>query len=92
MYEKILYKINVSGQVQGVGYRWNAANEARIRGIKGFVKNLSDGSVYLEAEGSKEDLNTFVEWCKRGPRFGFVESVNVDTYPPVNYTEFRIES
>lgn len=92
MEEKLLYRINVSGRVQGVGFRWNAANEARIRGLKGFVKNLSDGRVYIEAEGSPDQLETFVEWCKRGPSRGTVEMVNVDKLPPVNYLEFRIES
>lgn len=91
MKEKLLYKIRVMGQVQGVGFRWSAVSEARNRDIKGFVKNLSDGSVYIEAEGTRELLDDYVEWCKRGPGFGFVESVNVDTFPPVNYTDFRIE-
>ena len=92
MKEKLLYKIRIIGHVQGVGFRWRAANEARSRDIKGFVKNLSNGSVYIEAEGSSDQLNPFVEWCKIGPGFGFVESVNVDTVTPVNYTDFRIES
>jgi acylphosphatase len=47
MEEKLLYKIQVTGHVQGVGFRWSAASEARTRSIKGFVKNLSDGSVYI---------------------------------------------
>ena len=92
MMEKLLYKIHVTGHVQGVGFRWSAANEARNREIKGFIKNLSDGGVYIEAEGSPAQLKFFVDWCKKGPGFGFVESVNVETVPPVNYTEFRIIS
>ncbi len=80
------------GRVQGVGFRWSAANEARNRNIKGYVKNLSDGSVYLEAEGSLIQLNIFVDWCKKGPAFGSVESVTIDTSPPVNYLDFRIIS
>lgn len=91
MKEKLLYKIRVTGWVQGVGFRWNASKEARIRGIKGIVKNLSDGSVYIEAEGPVEQLNDYIEWCRKGPGFGYVESVNVETFPPVNYTDFRIE-
>ena len=90
MEEKLLYKIHITGRVQGVGFRWSAANEARNRDIKGFVKNLSDGSVYLEAEGSLIQLNIFVDWCKKGPAFGSVESVTIDTAPPVNYLDFRI--
>lgn len=91
MEEKLLYKIRITGRVQGVGYRWSALFEARSRGITGYVKNLPDGSVYIEAEGSREQLNAFVEWCKEGPGIGFVESVNADTFPPVNHKDFRIE-
>jgi acylphosphatase len=90
--EKLLYKIHVSGRVQGVGFRWSAANEARMRGINGFIKNLSDGSVYIEAEGFKEQLNSYVDWCKKGPGYSIVESVIAEPFPPVHYTDFRIES
>ena len=92
MDEILLYKIHVMGHVQGVGFRWRASGEARNLGIKGFIKNLSDGSVYIEAEGSIKQLNAFVEWCKKGPGFGFVESVTLDILPPFNYKDFRIES
>ncbi|HUS86326.1 MAG TPA: acylphosphatase [Bacteroidales bacterium] len=91
MEETLLYKILVTGRVQGVGFRWSAAREARNRGIKGFVKNLSNGSVYIEAEGSGKQLNAYVEWCKKGPGISFVESVNTEALTPVNYTDFRIE-
>ncbi|MCJ7713645.1 acylphosphatase [Candidatus Bathyarchaeota archaeon] len=91
MEEKLLYKIHVTGRVQGVGFRWSASREAKNRGIKGLVKNLSNGSVYIEAEGSGEKLNEYVEWCKKGPDFGFVESVTIDVFTPANYTDFRIE-
>ncbi|MCJ7449101.1 MAG: acylphosphatase [Bacteroidales bacterium] len=91
MKEKLLYKIHVTGQVQGVGFRWGAATEAGNRGIKGYVKNLPNGSVYIEAEGSREQLNAFVEWCKQGPVFSIVETVTADPFPPVNYSDFLIE-
>jgi acylphosphatase len=91
MKQKLLYKIHVTGRVQGVGFRWSAANEARYRGITGYVKNLSNGSVYIEAEGSEEQLDAYLEWCKKGPGPGYVETVTADTFPPVNYTDFRIE-
>jgi acylphosphatase len=92
MEEKLLYKIHVTGHVQGVGFRWNAAREARNLDLKGFVRNLSDGSVYIEAEGSIMALNVFVDWCKKGPGFSSVESVDVVTLPPVNYHDFSIRS
>jgi acylphosphatase len=89
MDEKLHYKIHVTGRVQGVGFRWSASNTARSLGIKGFVKNQSDGSVYIEAEGTGEQLKAYTEWCKNGP--GYVESVTFETFPPVNYTDFRVE-
>ena len=91
MEEKKLYKIIITGHVQGVGYRWRASGEARTLGINGFVKNLSDGNVYIEAEGMVQQLDDFVDWCKKGPGHGYVESVNIEVFPPVNYTDFRIE-
>jgi acylphosphatase len=91
MDRKLLYKIHVRGHVQGVGFRWSAAHEAWKRGITGYVKNMSDGSVYIEAEGYEDQLNAFIEWCKKGTGIGFVDSVEVNSCPPVNYEDFRIE-
>ena len=89
--EKLHYRIIVTGRVQGVGFRWGAANEAIHLGLKGYVKNMSDGSVYIEAEGDREKLDEFIEWCRTGPRYGYVESVDFGTLPPVHFKEFRIE-
>jgi len=83
--------IFISGRVQGVGFRWSVTKEAIIRGITGFVKNLSDGSVYIEAEGYKEQLDAFVEWCRKGPGRSIVKSIKLESSPPVNYSDFRIE-
>jgi acylphosphatase len=86
----LLYKIYIAGRVQGVGFRWNAAREARSRGIGGFVRNLNDGRVYIEAEGEKEILDNYLEWCRKGPALARVESVEYDTFPPEGFVEFRI--
>jgi len=90
MSDRILYKIHVHGRVQGVGFRWNAAHEARSRGITGFVKNLPEGSVYIEAEGYREILEDFVGWCRSGPPFSVVESVEINSFPAAGYKEFII--
>jgi acylphosphatase len=92
MDEKYHYKINISGEVQGVGFRWNAAHQARKYGINGFVRNSYDGNVYIEAEGSESGLRDFIEWCKKGPPSARVKAVNIDSSPLVNYPDFRIES
>ena len=91
MGKKTLYRIYIKGRVQGVGYRWSAANEAISRDITGFVRNLSDGSVYIEAEGTREQLDSFLDWCRRGPPLSNVRSVKFETGNPEGYDDFRIE-
>jgi acylphosphatase len=91
MGNKLLYKIHITGRVQGVGFRWNVSNEARNRGINGFIRNLSNGDVYIEAEGYKNQLDDFVEWCGNGPGLSIVESLEADAFPPVDYKDFSIE-
>lgn len=72
-----LLKVKVFGTVQGVFFRHSARIKFEELGIKGFARNESDGSVYLEAEGEKEALDKFLEWCKRGPPSARVERVEV---------------
>lgn len=91
MHQKVLYRIIITGRVQGVGFRLNAAREANSRGINGYVKNLADGSVYIEAEGTEEQLNQYVEWCRKGPGMSKVQSVRIESLPPLNYSDFNIE-
>jgi acylphosphatase len=43
--------------------------------IKGFVRNKSDGSVYVEAEGTEENLEIFKQWCRKGPLWAKVNEV-----------------
>lgn len=61
------YNITVRGRVQGVGFRYNARRQALTLGLDGFVKNMNDGSVYMEVEGYQGDLDELVSWCKAGP-------------------------
>jgi len=91
MEEKLLYKIHVRGYVQGVGFRWTAAREAEILGITGFVRNMPDGTVYIEAEGLPDQLRSFAQWCQKGPAGGIVTSVETESSAPPGYKEFRIE-
>lgn len=68
----------VSGRVQGVSYRASTASEARRLGLVGYVKNLADGSVELEAEGLDDKIDALVAWCRRGPPAAHVTHVAVD--------------
>lgn len=47
----------LSGRVQGVGFRWRASQIGEMLGLTGWVRNLEDGSVEMEAEGPEEDID-----------------------------------
>jgi acylphosphatase len=70
--------INIIGKVQGVWFRVSTKDIADSLGVKGFVKNEKDGSVYIEAEAPNEIMNDFVEWCKKGPKNALVTEVKVN--------------
>jgi acylphosphatase len=82
--------LRVTGRVQGVFYRASAREEGSRLGLGGFVRNEPDGSVYLEAEGDRETLDRFVEWCRRGPPHARVESVEVEEGKPKGYSGFVV--
>ena len=85
--------INVSGVVQGVGFRWFAKRTAERWGVKGHVRNLFDGSVEIYAEGDTVSLNGFLQEVRLGPRYAHISGVNFNWVDyNGNYSEFRIES
>ena len=49
-----------SGRVQGVGFRWTVRHIAQGRAVQGFVKNMDDGRVQLLAEGTGQELDSFL--------------------------------
>jgi acylphosphatase len=74
----LLHKnIRVTGRVQGVGFRFACKKLAISLGIKGFVKNQYDGSVYIEAEGTKLQMHHFLDWCSKGPQYASIENVSI---------------
>ncbi len=66
----------VSGVVQGVGFRFFTIHRARKYHITGWVKNLYDGRVEIEAEGKKQNLILFIEDIKTGPSYGHVSGIS----------------
>lgn len=82
--------IEVYGRVQGVGFRYHTHEQAQRWGIKGFVRNRLDGSVYIEAEGAESSLNDFVAWCHQGPAFASVRQVLAQEEQWQGYSIFEI--
>lgn len=82
--------IRVSGAVQGVFYRASAKAVADQLGIKGYVTNQDDGSVYIEAEGDDFSLDLFLEFCHKGPDKAVVDQVETQEAELKNYRNFEI--
>ena len=82
--------IIISGMVQGVGFRYAALHAARTLGIRGFVRNLENGDVYLEAEGKKKMLDMFIQWCENGPVHARVDRVSVSESEYKDFKGFEI--
>jgi acylphosphatase len=66
----------VSGNVQGVGYRYFAMDAAEQLGVSGYVRNLADGRVEAYAIGTLPQLRQFACELRRGPRFASVDVVS----------------
>ncbi len=80
----------VSGDVQGVNFRWYCRNEASSRGLGGFVRNLPDGRVEAAFEGDAESVDAMIEWCRHGPPSARVRGIDVSDEPPTGDRDFSI--
>jgi acylphosphatase len=85
------YNVIVSGKVQGVFYRASTKQKADELGVAGFVENLPEGTVYMEAEGEQRLLDELVQWCKRGPHGARVDNVEVTEGELMNFERFEIK-
>lgn len=82
--------IRITGKVQGVFYRQSTKEKAIALGLTGEVQNLEDGSVYIRATGTKDQLDQLIAWCKQGPPRAKVESVVNEELPLQKFTSFNI--
>lgn len=67
----------VKGRVQGVYFRYATRDEANMRGVKGWVRNMSDGRVEAVFEGVKEKVDEMIDFCHYGPPAAKVSAVKV---------------
>lgn len=83
-------QITISGKVQGVSFRASTKAVADQMGIKGFVKNQKDGTVFIHAEGNPLFMEDFIDWCKSGPDDAKVEDAKVVDAEMKNYRNFDV--
>ena len=86
------YNIKIEGRVQGVFFRVSTQQEATRLGLKGFVRNEYDGSVYVEVEGDQEQIDQLLAWIDRGgPPRGEVDNCEVTEAEMVGFRSFEIK-
>ncbi len=83
----------VQGMVQGVGFRYHVAQWASLYRINGWVRNNSDGTVEVDAQGDDEDMALFLECVRRGPHFSRVDKLAIKEIQNLeNYKTFSVEA
>ena len=89
---RVARRYTISGEVQGVGFRFFAQRAAARHQVVGYVRNLPDGTVEALVEGSPESVEGFKHELAAGPRHAHVERVEeVNVEPTGHYPSFRIE-
>lgn len=92
MASKVARKFTVSGEVQGVGYRFFAQRAAARHQVTGYVRNLADGRVEALVEGPPPSVEAFKQDLATGPAHAQVENIEeVEVEPTGHYPLFRIE-
>ena len=85
------FKATVSGKVQGVWFRDSTRQEAIKLKVTGWVKNIPDGTVYLEAEGEENNLKSLERWLHIGSPHSRVDRVNLQWIMPTKtYSTFTV--
>lgn len=77
------------GSVQGVGFRWRASHTAQRYDVTGWVRNLDDGSVEMEAEGTERDINDMIEDLQ-DHIYGSIDRIVQETIPVRGSYTFEI--
>ncbi len=84
-------QIKISGRVQGVSFRYCTQSKARELGIRGYVKNMPDGSVFIEATGKEDKMDQFVDFCCQGPSMARVDNLETENTDPAKEDNFVVK-
>jgi acylphosphatase len=85
--EKLRVHIWVKGRVQGVGFRSHVEYNALQIGVLGWVRNMGYDTVETVAEGTKFQIDEFIQMVKQGPRVSRVDESRVEYEKPVGTFE-----
>jgi acylphosphatase len=85
-------RILIDGRVQGVGFRYYVSKKAQEHDIKGYVRNMYDGKVEIDAEGESDNLYRFMADCRKGPSMARVDEFIVHDVPEYGFSSFSIKT
>jgi acylphosphatase len=83
-------RVRAHGRVQGVFFRDSVRGEAEARGVAGWVRNCSDGTVEAVFEGDPDAVDALVEFCRAGPGSSEVSSLDVASEPAESLSGFDV--
>ena len=83
-------RVRIRGLVHGVSFRSSMARIASDMGVRGWVRNLPDGSVEAFLEGDEKKVQKVLDWARMGPPRARVDRVDMETATPRNHRDFRI--
>jgi acylphosphatase len=83
-------RVIVSGDVQGVGYRYTMRMVAREAGVSGWVRNRRDGTVEAEVEGDPAQVDEVLAWMAQGPPGARVDGAQVTDAAPTGASGFDV--
>ena len=85
-------RARVHGRVQGVWFRGATAEQARVQGVAGWVRNCADGAVEAVFEGSPEAVAALTDFVRRGPPAARVERVEIRDEAPEGLRGFEVRT
>lgn len=88
--DEIAKRFVIRGRVQGVGFRFFVEKHAQRLGLRGYAKNLSDGTVEVVAAGKPALVDELAGHLQQGPRLAYVAGVHHEEAPLSDYDAFRV--
>ena len=88
-----IVRLKIYGHVHGVFYRQTTQQKARELGLRGYVKNLSNGSVEVVACGNSSDIDQLIDFCQNNPGSSQVDRLDVARVdePKEEFNNFEIK-
>ena len=83
-------RVVVHGNVQGVAFRDSTRRRASSRGVAGWVRNRSDGTVEAVFEGDSESVESMIDFCRSGPSAADVNDVDISEEKPEGLSDFSV--